>query len=537
MLDRPDPPPTRAPSARWLPLPLLALGAALRLIQYFSDRPLWYDEAMLANNILARSFAELAGPLGDAQIAPVGFLYLVKTATVGFGTSEHALRLVPLAMGLATLALFWGVASRVLPRPAALLALVLLAVSPRLIYYSAEVKQYSGDVAVGLAIVLVALEARRRSYEARWIGWLAALGVVGVWVSQPSVFVLGGVLLALSVDRALERDGTTVARLALAGVACMVSFGGSFAVARSALAGSEVLPTFWTAGFLPLPPTSMEELQDWAVAFARPFRDPLSFTVPLAGLAAYLLGIAAIARRAGALPALALTAPIFLTMLAAGLHLYPYGDEILHGGRVILFLAPLILIPVAAGAEVLLRRVGITGAGLALVIAAGLVVPRVLAGPIETFAIRSPLAGSLVVAPPVPPIRIEMQDPRPVIGRMAEHTRAEDVIYVYSIAGPAFRYYAPRSGIRGQWMRGAASGNDLAHVAAEVEALRGHPRAWLFFAYAHGGRAVPFLDYAGTLGEPVQVLEEGGVGALLYDFSGTPATFDDTTTLPSRSSP
>ena len=49
------------PALQWC---AVIVGILLRLRQYLHARPLWLDEAMLANNILARPFTSLLQPLG-----------------------------------------------------------------------------------------------------------------------------------------------------------------------------------------------------------------------------------------------------------------------------------------------------------------------------------------------------------------------------------------------------------------------------------------------------------------------------------------
>ena len=51
---------------------VFALGAALRLTAFFHDRSLWLDEAMLARNVISRSYSELARPLAYHQGARLG---------------------------------------------------------------------------------------------------------------------------------------------------------------------------------------------------------------------------------------------------------------------------------------------------------------------------------------------------------------------------------------------------------------------------------------------------------------------------------
>ena len=121
----------------------VTVGCLLRIVQYLFDRSLWMDEAYLSLNVLHRSFAGLCRALDYHQGAPIGFLLLEKSAVLWWGGSEYVLRLLPLLGGIASVLLFYKLANKVLPANAVPIAVGLFAISPTLIYYSAEVKQYS----------------------------------------------------------------------------------------------------------------------------------------------------------------------------------------------------------------------------------------------------------------------------------------------------------------------------------------------------------------------------------------------------------
>src|SRR5258707_1345114 len=93
----------------WVSL-AITLGALLRLVLYLRNRSLWYDEALLALNILHRPFAGLFATLDYHQSAPIGFLVLEKLATKIGGGSEFVLRFTPLVFGIGALFLFSQVA-------------------------------------------------------------------------------------------------------------------------------------------------------------------------------------------------------------------------------------------------------------------------------------------------------------------------------------------------------------------------------------------------------------------------------------------
>ena len=136
----PSPRPGRLGLLVWV---FAAAGVAMRVAQYVANRSLWVDEAMLALNLRDHGFAALVGPLDYDQAAPVGFLLASKAVTLALGYSEYALRLLPLVASVASVFLFRKLILRTLTRGAGAIAMLLFAISSYLVYYGAEVKQYS----------------------------------------------------------------------------------------------------------------------------------------------------------------------------------------------------------------------------------------------------------------------------------------------------------------------------------------------------------------------------------------------------------
>ena len=199
---------TPIPSANRLAIAgILAFGVALRTIQYAAQGSMWMDELAIAINVSERGPWELLfQPLDLRQVAPPGFLLLEKLGTELLGAGEAGLRLFPWLASLASLFLFWRVAARFASPAAVVAGLLAFAASPSLVWYAGTAKQYSGDVAVTLLLVLLAL----RSEEERWsVGRAILWGLAGgaaILASQPAVLVaaaLGAVLLARRLwDRA-----------------------------------------------------------------------------------------------------------------------------------------------------------------------------------------------------------------------------------------------------------------------------------------------------------------------------------------------
>ena len=123
-----------APTPRVLAWSILALGALLRLAMYLHNRSLSNDEARYAHDLIARSYSHAT------LHTPPLFKWSTQLVTDTFGTSEFALRLLPLVFGLASLALFAVLTAEYLEPRARAIALLLFAVADRLIYCSAELR-------------------------------------------------------------------------------------------------------------------------------------------------------------------------------------------------------------------------------------------------------------------------------------------------------------------------------------------------------------------------------------------------------------
>ena len=448
---------------------LVALGALLRIARWFANRSLWGDEGSLAINVVERSFAGLAGPLAHGQAAPIGFLWLEKAATLAFGESEPALRLVPLLASLASLPLFLRLAREILGPRDALFALALFAISEPLVFYASEVKPYASDVLVCLAITGLALRALRRGPSPARLAALAAAGLVGPWLSLPAVFVCAGA--GLAVGLACIRRGDASAALGTAAICALwlAGFAIEYALLLRPLHTNQLLRESWQGYFAPLP-ISAEALGWWGQRFLGFFNDPLG--LPDAALAAILFaaGGVRLARRAG-WETLLLLAPIGLVLAASlvGLHPFPTSSSYRLAdryypftGRLLLFTVPLALPCIAAGAAILLdsrsrfrRLAGV--AALALLCAA----------PARQAAWN-------LVDPP------QIHELRPLMPRLVELWAPGDRIYSQQYATGVVAYYARRFGLGALAGELALEGPEqIFRLAAQLRDLEPGQRFWL----------------------------------------------------------
>ena len=139
-----------------LTLVLVALGIIWRVIHYALAFPIWGDEAFVAINFIVRDAKGMLGPLEWGQIVSVGYMWSGLAACKLLGTSEWALRLPSFLFGLTALLLFYRFARRVLPLPAAALAIGILAAAYYPIRHATEVKPYALDMLVSLVFSMLA---------------------------------------------------------------------------------------------------------------------------------------------------------------------------------------------------------------------------------------------------------------------------------------------------------------------------------------------------------------------------------------------
>src|SRR5258708_1533142 len=266
------------PSDVWLVRTLLLLGVLLRLRQYLFNRSLWLVESLLTLNLLSRSASELFKPLDYHQGAPLGFIMMEKTAISFLGTSEMTLRLIPFLAGIASLFLFTQVAKRFLASTAVPVAVGLFAISGPLIYYSSEVKQYSTDVTVVLALFLIADLLISSSNSLLRTFMLSFITGASIWFSQPAAFVVASIGIVWIWTAVGKRDLAALNRTLAFGLTTSASFGLSYFVSLRKLARDEWLLGYWNGAFVPMPLFSPEALRWFITTWLTIWEGPVGLT-------------------------------------------------------------------------------------------------------------------------------------------------------------------------------------------------------------------------------------------------------------------
>lgn len=514
---------------------IVAVGILLRGLQLFGGASLSSDEAMLALNVLHRSYGGLAEQLDFNQAAPLGVLVLEKLAAQSGGGSDLALRIVPFTAGISALVLFPFLARRALrTRSAVVLATALFAASDPLIYWTATDKQYAVDVFFVVLVTLLALRCLDGGRDRR-----LALGVAcafAPFLSHPSAFVtaaaLSGLFLLAPQLRSARLELLAIGLLAAACVlgAYELEKGGIHGIQNSlkGTPGAFVEPTHTSvlSTFL----GEFRYLAGIPVILEHGARD-LGELVAGLGLILVAAGIADLARRAPVACG-AIVGPFLFLTLASSLGLYPILS------RTVLFLTPGLSLLLAAGV------VALANVDRRAVSAAALLAGAVVAGVWASDSVKHLDATRT------------RQQIEPVLAYLARHERRGDGLYVYFRAQYGFRFYldcacssrsvraARRSGLwplragaggSDQWAPALAStapsrvvvGRDQGLAAApyvrDVARLRARRRVWVLLSDASNAARSEILDaldhVAQRRGEYQGSSNESAARAYLYVFS------------------
>jgi len=506
----------------------MVAGAAVRLEQFGSRRSLWLDEALVANNVVERSFAGLVHPLAGQQGAPIGWLWAERFMVVLLGDNEYALRLVPLAAGIAALVLLHRVALRVVgPWPAAL-ATCLLASAPEAVRYSVEVKQYSSDLAWGLVLVLLALRAAARpshhSVRSPWtLATWGGVGALAVWCSHPAVLVLASsaaVLIVAATDR--RRFDDCVAVL-VASAPWLLSFGVDWLVSLRRLGGNSYLRSYWAAGFAPKPLRTIPA-SFWAVhATIRLMSDPGA--LPAAGLAAVIVvaGLSrAVARRP--LEAALVTAPLVVGIGAGAVGVYPLD------GRIALWTLPVLLLGLASAAVGLAVWVD-TAAARATGMDRAVHLRRPRGLPDGGMVVALCCIAALVQAP-VRQVGSLAHDPaiwvdlRPMLQQIHHRAEPTDQLWVHDNDAPSAAFYARSTGVDPDGVVSAAAPGGSCPAPGEPARVAAAGRVWFVYGYRAStsprGEPATIVARLAASAQVVTVLHRPGVSAWLLDFAAPP---------------
>jgi Dolichyl-phosphate-mannose-protein mannosyltransferase len=396
-----------------LVLCLMALAVLFRLAD-LSARNLWTDEAWVALAVLQPTPAQV---LATGRSTPPFYLLSVWAVARVFGHSEAILRSLSFFFGLGTVLLFWPLARTLTTRAAAIMGLTALVFSPIMVYFSKELKQYSGDAF--FAVLILVLTERLQTSQ-RWSGWLllAFAGMLGLGFSHSLIFILPVSLATLWF--ALPAHRRRVALMALV-------WSGTFAALYFLFIRHQMDPElveYWSRDF-----PDFSSLTAFLVWLGGAWRRYLEYFLGPNGLfwgaPLLVLGVFHLLRHHQRLACFYLAGPLLLAFGASALHRYPFMANY-GGSRLMLFSAPLLYLIVATGGVV-----------------AVLFLWRHRLRWLAPFLI----GGIFFALEPVPMMQenfhtsFNLSQIEPLVQHLKAKTRPGDKVYVYYYAIYPFKYY------------------------------------------------------------------------------------------------
>ena len=385
-------------------------------------RNLWTDEAWVALAALAPTPGE-ALTLGRST--PPFYTLTVWGLVQVWGGSEAVLRSLSFALGVGSVALFWPVARHLTNRIAALLGLALVALSPVLVYFSKELKQYSGDAFFAILMVWLAERLKERPSYARWLS-LALVGLVALGFSHGAVFVLPAILLVLWLESPRPHRFRVIGLGALWGSAIIIFF---MLVYRGQV--NLELVAYWLRDypdFSGLTPFLMWFGGSWVRYFHYFFH--YFFASPwgwLWGEVFVMVGLVLLVREGPRRLLIYWGGPLLLVFGASVLHRSPFMGHY-NGSRLLLFSAPWLYLITAIGTAA--------------------VVTRLWSQPRPWRWLAPALAGLILIT--LQPLALvqenlhpqaNRQELKPLAAYLQKHLRPGDRIYVYFHAIYPFKYY------------------------------------------------------------------------------------------------
>ncbi|MBI2009548.1 MAG: glycosyltransferase family 39 protein [Candidatus Chisholmbacteria bacterium] len=482
---------------------VIVIGIGLRIREYLLARTFSFDEAAVAISLMDKSWSDM-GNLYYHMHRPYGFLLVVKSIISVLGNHELAFRLVPLVAGIAGVFLFYKLAVRLLHHQVALLALGLFAVSPRVVGYSAVLREYSLDILINLLIFLLLTHyLAKEKITAKEVLVLGLGGAIFIWVSNPALFTLlfvgitAPVYLLSTRKKALLVQFGGVALLWL--VSAVVNY---FVVIKPAAADAQFLVDL-SVDFPPMPHQFLSSSRWFGERFLSEVLYYQVGTTYFPALILLLVGGYSFWQR-NRWVFFCLVAPLMLVWLLA------YFDRFPVTGRHLLFTAPAVMLFVASGVGRGFRWAQRhTYKTIAVAIMAGWLVVGVGAYYVD-FQIR---------------FGEEQENIKQMLVFLREQMQEGDWIYVYNSTVAPYKYYAPRYVLKElPYIEGSYRTTvSFSNYTQDIQILRGKSRVWAIFTHNYDWGLIDeqafIVSYFDSIGQRLSFYPYGTSALYLYDLS------------------
>ncbi|CAN5563597.1 hypothetical protein BH10ACT11_BH10ACT11_01170 [soil metagenome] len=169
-------------------LGVLVVAALALRIPYFTDALLG-DELSTYVVVHGNSLGRMMQLIHSDQEVTPPLYFLLASLTQHLGDSSDWLRAAPMLSGLAAIPLTYALGRRTVGRPAALVGAALVALSPFLIYYSTEARNYALSMGICLGSTLAMVRAIDEEKRGWWVLY-AVLSAAAMYTHYTNVFLL-----------------------------------------------------------------------------------------------------------------------------------------------------------------------------------------------------------------------------------------------------------------------------------------------------------------------------------------------------------
>ena len=476
-------------------LTLIVITGAVLRSYHLGYKALWFDEARLYW-IAQGSIHEVLENNAKSNSAPPLYAIMVNALSY-FVRSDAGVRLFSWIAGILSIPVIYCLSRRYVSRFAAYSTAFLVAIAPKQVAYSQELREYSWVFLCAALLFLCSDLLLTRSEWRRWL-WLTAVLVLCVFMQYGLSVLIFSINICVLILLILKKEFRNrkfiflwfIAQLAAAGAVTSVYFlslkyhmgvGG----ARDIGAASYLGDSYFQGSFHSL-----------LTIVVKKTRALVNFAFPQENIILLLLGIGLIyglRTNRGNRALVFLLVPILVTMGLAFMKLFPYS-----GHRQVMFLVPMIFVTVGIGIDYLSntdkRKISIA-----------IILILLSIGGLISSAQYLKSKGREYIKPALSVIRESLSE--------------RDLIYVYWGAMPAFKFYWPGStervicsvfGYKEQEY--FVQLDDVVHLLR----LKDKARLWVLFSHSVLGMREPIIEYLSMLGKVRLVVEDKGVW--LYEF-------------------
>jgi uncharacterized membrane protein len=196
----------------WLLAVIVAIGAILRFAT-IGQQSLWLDEAF-TYQVVAHGFHDVLVTVPRTESTPPLYYILLWLWSQVFSVHEDGLRSFSAVCGVLTIPCAWVIGKQLVSERVGLMAALVTAVNPLLLWYSQEARAYALLVLMSAATLVVLLWAAARPSRRRLACW-GILAALTLCTHYFSVFLLlpeaGWLVLTLRRRSALTTDRVVVA--------------------------------------------------------------------------------------------------------------------------------------------------------------------------------------------------------------------------------------------------------------------------------------------------------------------------------------